>query len=149
MFLLAFAEPIQLFPDGTIFIHIGLILLMIWVLNRTFFRPIYRVIASREMQKGGRGSEADNILLEAGEKESKYNQELLEARSRGYEMIEQEQAEAAKAREDSLGAARREIETRLAAEKADLEKQKAEAKTVLEQQANEMADKISANILRG
>jgi len=66
MFFLAFAESIQLFPDGTIFLHIALILAMIWLLNRTFFRPINRVIESREKQKGGHGSEADNILHEAG-----------------------------------------------------------------------------------
>jgi F0F1-type ATP synthase membrane subunit b/b' len=53
MFFLAFAD-IQLVPDGTILIHIALILLMIWLLNRTFFRPINRVIAAREKNKGGR-----------------------------------------------------------------------------------------------
>src|SRR6476646_5574329 len=42
---------IQLFPDGTIFIHISLILLMIWVLNRTYFRPVNKVIESREKFK--------------------------------------------------------------------------------------------------
>ena len=55
MVVLAFAEGsgIQLVPDGTILIHIALILLMIWVLNRTFFRPINRVIQSHEKNKGG------------------------------------------------------------------------------------------------
>jgi len=81
MFLLAFAESIQLFPDGTLFIHIALILLMIWVLNRTFFRPINRVLESREKHKGSHGSEAEAILSDVNEKQAKYNQELLDARS--------------------------------------------------------------------
>jgi F0F1-type ATP synthase membrane subunit b/b' len=88
MVLLAFAESIQLFPDGTLFIHIALILLMIWVLNRTFFRPINRIIEAREKQKGGHGSEADAILSDVGEKQAKYNQGLLAARGEGYELIE-------------------------------------------------------------
>ena len=67
MFLLAFAESIQLFPDGTIFIHIALILLMIWILNRTFFKPINKVIASREKHKAGPGGEADSIMKEVSE----------------------------------------------------------------------------------
>ena len=81
MFLLAFAESIQLFPDGTLFIHIALILLMIWVLNRTFFRPINRVLESREKHKGSHGSEAEAILSDVNEKQAKYNKELLDARS--------------------------------------------------------------------
>ena len=38
---------IQLFPDGTLFIHIALILLMIYILNRTLYRPINRVLDTR------------------------------------------------------------------------------------------------------
>ena len=66
MILLAFAESIQLFPDGTLFIHIALILLMIWVLNRTFFRPINRIIQSREKHSGGHASEADPVATNYG-----------------------------------------------------------------------------------
>ena len=36
MHALAFAESIQLFPDGTIFIHIALILGMIWLAARVY-----------------------------------------------------------------------------------------------------------------
>jgi F-type H+-transporting ATPase subunit b len=148
MFFLAFAETIQLFPDGTIFIHIALILLMIWVLNRTFFRPINRIIAERENMKGGRGGEAENILRDAAEKESQYNKEMLEARTRGYELIEQERAAAMQARDEKLGVAKREVSERLASEKSDLEKQVTDAQRTVEQQADEMAEKIAANILR-
>ena len=80
MHLLAFAESIQLFPDGTLFIHIGIILLMIWVLNRTLFRPINRVIESREKNKGGHSSEALGILKDVGEKEARYSGEMLDTR---------------------------------------------------------------------
>ena len=94
MVLLAAAESIQLFPDGTLFLHIALILLMIWVLNRTFFRPINRVIEARERQKGGHGSEAESILSDVSEKQARYNKELLAARSEGYELVEKERAAA-------------------------------------------------------
>ena len=70
MHFLAFAESIQLFPDGTIFIHIALILIMIWVLNRTLFKPINRVLATRDKFKGVEGGEAGPILRDAAEKES-------------------------------------------------------------------------------
>jgi F-type H+-transporting ATPase subunit b len=149
MLLLAFAEEtIQLFPDGTIFIHIALILLMIWILNRTFFRPINRVLTARENAKGGKGSEADNILRDASEKEAAYNKEMLDARSQGYELIESEHAAAVQAREEKLGTAKHEVAERLASEKSELERQVADARDAVEQQADEMAEKIASNILK-
>ena len=127
MHLLAFAESIQLFPDGTLFIHIALILLMIWVLNRTLFRPINAVIESRETQKGGHGGEAEAILKDVGEKESKYRHELLDARTAGYELIEKEQKKAAAAREQKLADVKAETAASFETGKADLEKEAAAA----------------------
>lgn len=148
MHLLAFAaESIQLFPDGTIFIHIALILLMIWILNRTFFRPINRVIESREKQAGGRGGEAAEILKEVGAKQALYDKEMLEARSRGYELIEKEHAAAVAAREKRLGSVKAELSEKLAFEKRELEMQAGEARATIEKEAEKLADTISANIL--
>nr|MBA3769194.1 hypothetical protein [Blastocatellia bacterium] len=73
MLPLLFAESIQLFPDGTLFIHIALILLMIWVLNRTLFRPINRVLAAREAAKGGAGGAAGEMLRDVDSKQARYN----------------------------------------------------------------------------
>ena len=103
MFFLAFAD-VQLVPDGTIFIHIALILLMIWLLNRTFFRPINRVIASREQNKGGRFGEAEQILRSIEEKNARYNAAMLEARSKSYELIERERAAALAVRQSEIEA---------------------------------------------
>ena len=149
MYFLAFAESIQLFPDGTIFIHIALILLMIWVLNRTFFRPINRVIASRAKFKGGRNVEADEILGQVEEKRKRYDLELREARERGYELIEKERAEAVAARQSSIAEARARTAEALAAEKQQLQAQTEEARAALAAEAEVLSDRISSSILRG
>lgn len=148
MFLLAFAESIQLFPDGTLFIHIALILLMIWVLNRTFFRPINRVIESREKHKGSYGSEAEAILRDVNDKQAKYNKELLAARSSGYELIEKEHIAAIEARQSKIAAAKSETAETLASEKSQIQQEAAEARTVIAKEAEAMAEKISTNILK-
>ena len=148
MYLLAFAESIQLFPDGTLFIHIGLILLMIWVLNRTFFRPINRVIESREKHKGGAGGEADTILKSVADKQSSYNKSLLEARSEGYDVIEKLRAEAVAERQAKIESAKEETAQSFAAEKKELQDQTANARASIAREAEAMADKIAANILR-
>lgn len=148
MYLLAFAESIQLFPDGTLFIHIGLILIMIWVLNRTLFRPINRVIDEREKAKGGAGGAAEKILDEVSEKEASYNAAMLDTRSKGYEIIEKEQKKAVEAREKKLSEVKVEIAETFDSGKAELEKQTAEARESIGANAEQMADKIAASILR-
>ena len=150
MFLLVFAEQsIQLFPDGTLFIHIALILLMIWVLNRTFFRPINRVIEKRELHKGGAGSEAEKILADVAEKESKLNQAMLGARSEGYALIEKERNAAVETRSRRIADAKTETSQRLADEKRLLEEQAAAARAAIQADADVLADRIAASVLKG
>ncbi len=148
MFLLAFAESIQLFPDGTLFIHIALILIMIWVLNRTFFRPINKVIDAREKQKGGAGGEAETILKDVADKESRYTKAMLQARSEGYELIEKQRAEAVLARQAQVARAKEETAASMAEQKAQIEAQTAAARSTIAAEAEQMADRIAANILK-
>ena|SRR5215204_5637346 len=149
MFLLAFAEsaPVQLVPDGTMFIHIAIILLMIFILNRTFFRPINRILEARERNKVG-GSESQSLLSEVAEKEAKYTEAIREARSKGYGLIEQERAEALSIRQERVSAAQDEAQRTLTEEMAGLEKQTTEARAAIAAEAENLAEKISSNILR-
>lgn len=150
MFLLAFAEQsIQLFPDGTIFVHIALILIMIWVLNRTFFRPINKVIDAREKHKGGAGGEAEMILKDVAEKDARYNKAMLEARSEGYDLIEKQRAEAVAARQALVAQAKDETARSFAEQKGQLEAQTTAARASIASEAEQMADRIAANILKG
>jgi F0F1-type ATP synthase membrane subunit b/b' len=147
MFLLAFAEQVQLVPDGTLLIHIGLILLMIYILNRTFFRPVNRIIESREKNKAG-GSESQSLLSEVAEKEAKYNEALREARSKGYQIIEKERSTALNKKQEKLDATKEEVQQTLTEGLSDLEKQTVEAHAAIASEAEVMAEKISSNILR-
>src|SRR5580765_6361313 len=116
MHLLAFAETIQLFPDGTLFLHVAMIL----ILNRTLYRPINRIIESREANKGGHSTEAEKILKETDEKETRYNREMLDTRSKGYELIEKEQKKATADRDKKLAEAKAEIAEKFEQGKAEL-----------------------------
>lgn len=78
---LAFAESIQLVPDGTIFLHIAIILLMIFILNRTLFRPVNRVLEEREQHTVGRSGEARGVLQRVEESLNRYERTLREARA--------------------------------------------------------------------
>ena len=147
MFLLALAESVQLVPDGTLFIHIALILLMIFILNRTFFKPINRIIESREKNKAG-GSESESLLREVSEKEAKYNEAMRDARAEGYQLIEKERSEALGQRQERVGAAQTEVQQNLTTEMSELERQTAAARQTIAAEAEKLAEKISSTILK-
>ena len=142
------AAPVQLIPDGSLFIHIAIILIMIWILNRTFFRPVNRIIESREKNKGGKLGEAESILREVGEKQTVYNESLRDARSEGYELVEGERSTAVAAREILVNQVKEETAQKLAAEREQITRQTIEARTIIAAESEKLADKISANILR-
>ena len=51
---LGFAEnSIQLVPDGTLILHVIIILVMVYVLNATLFKPINQILESREKRTRG------------------------------------------------------------------------------------------------
>lgn len=149
MSVLAFSGSIQLFPDGTLFIHIALILVMVWVLNRTFFKPINQVLASRDKNKFGPGGEAEKILNDALEKEAKLNQEMLGARTEGYELIEKQREAAVEMRAKRIAEAKAEAASKMAAEKQALAEQTEAARAAVAAEAEVLADKIAGSILKG
>lgn len=146
--MLAFAETVQLLPDLSLFIHIALILFMIWLLNRTFFKPINRILEARERNRDGGPTEAESILSEVSEKEAEYNAALLDARNEGYEYIEMERQKALEKRTAELATVKKEVEKYLDKELETLATQEANAEDEIKEEAEKMADRISANILR-
>jgi F0F1-type ATP synthase membrane subunit b/b' len=148
MVLLAFAEQVQLLPDLTLFLHVGMILLMIWFLNRTFFKPINRILESRERNRGGHKGEAHGILSEVAEKEAEYSAGLLEARNEGYEIIEKERGAAIDHKVSEIASVKKEVADYLNSELGELDRQTEAAEAAIREEAEKMADKISANILR-
>lgn len=148
MVLLALAgSAVQLVPDGTILIHIGLILLMIWILNRTFYKPVGKMVEGRESRKGGRRGPAGDILDEVAAKEAKYSAAIKETRLKGYETVSSERDRAMAAKSEAVGAAKRDVGERAAKESAELAKQTEAARAAIVEDADRLAEKISSSIL--
>ncbi len=149
MIFLGFAEnSIQLVPDGTLFIHITLILVMVAVLNATLFKPINRILAERDRRTRGRFGEAKETLRSVEEKMTQYERTLREARAEGYRRMEQERAEALVERQAKLNAAREAIDRSLTAEKESVQAQAEEARQSLQRAARQIAAEIGTHILR-
>ena len=148
MTFLAFAEnSIQLVPDGTLILHVVIILVMVFVLNATLFKPINRILEERERQTRGRSSEAQEILRRVEEKLTHYEHTLREARAEGYRLMEQERATAMSERQAKLNAVREEINQLIAGEKEAIRAQAEEARSTLEKDTRRIAAEIGAQIL--
>ena len=149
MIFLAFAETtIQLVPDGTIFLHIALILLMIWLLNQTLFKPINRILSGRDAKTGGRTGNAQELLKEVNDKMLTYEQSLRQARVQSSQLIESIRSQALAARQQQIEAVKSEVETLTANEKAALQQQVVQARNQLQADAQALATRISAQVLQ-
>ena len=148
MTLLAFAEnSIQLVPDGTLFLHILIILVMVFVLNATLFKPINRILEERERRTRGRSGEAHDILQRVEEKLAHYERTLREARGAGYQLMEQERAASLSERQARHNAVKDEIHSSVGEQKEAIHAQVEEARATLEQEARRIAAQIGSQIL--
>jgi F-type H+-transporting ATPase subunit b len=140
-------NSIQLVPDGTLFLHIAIIVFMIYVLNATLFRPVNRVLAERERRTRGGTGEAQDILQRVASSMNRYERSLRDARSEGYRLLEQERAKALLERQNQITSLRAEIEAATEEQKRLLRTQSEQARTSLEEDARRIASEISRQIL--
>jgi len=148
MILLGFAEnSIQLVPDGTLFLHIAIIVLMIYLLNKTLFSPINKILAERERHTRSGTGEAHDILQRVANSMNRYERSLRDARTEGYRLLEQERATALLERQGLLDSLRVEIESSTEEQKNLLRTQTEQARTSLEADARKIAAEISSQIL--
>ena len=139
---------IQLVPDGTLLLHLLMVVVMVVVLNRTLLKPINQILAEREKQIAGRLKEAEAMASETQEKLKRYNDALREARADGYKILETERAQAIKGKEEKLRQYRDQMSKEVAAQVATTRQQEEAVKGELEGQAATIGNLISSQILR-
>ena len=146
--LLGFAEnSIQLVPDGTLLLHVLIILVMVYVLNATLYKPINRILAAREKRTRGRLSEAQEILRDVSDKLSEYERSLRQARGEAYSLAEQERAGAMQERQQKLNEMRQQLSKSIAREKETIQRQADEARGLLETESHHLAREIGTRVL--
>ena len=139
---------IQLVPDGTLLLHLLMVGVMVFVLNRTLLKPINQILAEREKQIAGRLKEAEAMAAETQEKRKKYNDALRDARADGYKLLEKERAQALKDKEEKLRQYREQMSKEVASQLETTRKQEQAVKGELDAQAVTISDLISSQILR-
>jgi F-type H+-transporting ATPase subunit b len=148
MVLLGFAESIQLVPDGTLVIHIAIIITMVFILNKVLFRPVNRTLDERENRTRGRSKEAREIIRRVEDSLLRYEDSLRKARAEGYRLLEQQQAKALDERQGRIASVRKDVEEVIGQEKGRIQAQADEARATLDDEARRVAASISSQILR-
>lgn len=141
-------SSIQLVPDGTLLVHLVMVAVMVFILNRTLLKPVNEILAEREKQVAGRLKEAETLATETDEKLKKYNAALHDARSDGYRLLEKERAAALKEKDEKVRLYREEMSKHVAAQLDQTRRQEQKVREELESQASVMGDLISSQILR-
>jgi len=141
-------SSIQLVPDGTLLLHFVLICVMVVVLNRTLLRPINKVLADREKRVQSALDDAAGLAQQRDEKMGQYQSELRQARTEGYQLLEQGRAEAVKEKEAKISDAKKELSTWLASELAATKAQEQKVMSELDAEASRVGDLITAQILK-
>ena len=146
MIVLALAGSV-LSIDGSFLVVFISILVLIFILNRTLFKPINQVLDERERLGAGRLSEAKQLLAQYDQRLSGYEQQIQSARAEAYQFMEAQRREAQGSRAEMIAQIKSETASQIAVAREDISKQTEAAKTNLEVEARAMAAVISSQIL--
>lgn len=133
--------------DGSFLFIFVSIFVLIFLLNRTLFKPINQVLEERERLGGGRLSEAKAILARYDEQIAAYEGRIRAARAESYQQIESFRREALATRAASIARAREEMAGELAVAKQEIAGQAEMARASLGGEVRQMATSISSQLL--
>ena len=147
--ILGLAESsIQLVPDGTLLLHIALILVMTVVLNKTLFQPINKILNERDRQGRGTLAEASEIRRTIASRYSRCESALRAARAEGYLLAEVHRSQELRERDVQLTSIKSELASLIKVEKSLIERQTEEARRGLAAETKMLALEIRRQILK-
>jgi F-type H+-transporting ATPase subunit b len=138
---------IQLVPDGTLLFHLVLIVVMVSLLNATLLKPINRILAERERRTKGSSAEAQRVLESVHDKMREYQQQLREARTKGYSLLDEKRRAGSRERELKVTGVKGEVARWIDQEKQAVKRDEELARSSLMKDAEARAFEIAARIL--
>ena len=145
--VLALAESSILSIDGSFLFVLVSIICLIYILNRTLFRPINKILEERDRRGVGRIGEARQMLSDYESRVQRYEEQVRAVRAEAYSRFETQRRELLAARQQFLAQARTENAGQVAVARAEIGAQTADARGRLDGDAQAMAASISAQIL--
>jgi F-type H+-transporting ATPase subunit b len=137
----------EVFPNWT-FVPIVLFLMVLtYILNRTFFRPMQKTLDERTSRIEGARKEADEIRKSSQERLADFDRRMREARREADQQMAQVKNEALSEKSKLVSQRRSEVEKMIVEAQRDLREKTESARTQLQQQADAFASQIASHIL--
>ncbi|MFQ3679530.1 MAG: F0F1 ATP synthase subunit B' [Pseudanabaenaceae cyanobacterium] len=133
--------------DATLPVMAIQFLLLVAILNTTFFKPLTQAIDERDGYIRGSLAEAKERLSKAESLARQYGQELAAARKAAQDTLLHAQSEANKLRNQQIAAAIAEGQAKVDAAKAEIEQQRAAAATALNAEVAALSQQILRKLL--
>ena len=133
--------------DGTVFVQLGIFLLLIVVLNHFVFRPFLALRAERTDKIDGARAEAQKVSQDADAKLATYEAKIVAVRKEAATVRGQIRAEGDARGAELLGAARRDSQATIEAARQKLERSTQAAALSLRTKADQLAGAIVSKLL--
>lgn len=146
--VLALSESsIQLVPDGTLVLHLALLVILVVVLNATLLKPINQILEERERLTTGELEKARRAFSQVDAELKRYEDALREARAQSYRRLEVERSTVMRERENRIRSLKGELRLLLDREKGAIARQAEEARATLALESGRIGLEISSHIL--
>jgi F-type H+-transporting ATPase subunit b len=138
----------EIFPNWTFVPIVFFLIVLTFILNRTFFRPMGKILDERFHRIGGARREAEEIKKASQEKALEFDRKLREARREADQQIAKVKTAALGEKNQVVAQQRSETEKMLQEARADIRAKTEEARRALESQAQTFATRIASRILK-
>jgi F-type H+-transporting ATPase subunit b len=146
--LIALAEDGILSIDGSFLFVLISIFVLIFILDRTLFRPINKVLEEREQLGQGRIADAKRMLRHHEDRLRHYEEQIRAARTEANQTLEKGRKQVLAARQKMIEEARAVAASNIQAARQQIAGEAETAKQGLESDAREIAASISTHILQ-
>lgn len=133
--------------DATLLVIAVQFLVLVAILNATFFKPLTKAMDERGDYVRGNFAEAKDRLHKAEQLAQQYEQELASTRKQAQAIITNAQAEAQKIRSQRIATAMEEAQAQVRNAKLEIEQQKQSASAALEGQVETLSRQIIERLL--
>ena len=138
----------EIFPNWTFVPIVFFLIVLTFILNRTFFRPLEKTLEERNRRIGGARREAEEIKKASQEKALEFERRLRDARREADQQIAKVKTAAVGEKNQVVAHQRSETEKMLQEARADIRAKTEEARGLLESQAQSFAARIASRILK-
>jgi F-type H+-transporting ATPase subunit b len=133
--------------NATLVVQLINFLVLIWILNRLLFRPIFRIMQDRQDTVDQARARFRNLKDEVESKSQKIEAELRKARAKASEDGQQIKSEASAQAKELIEASQAKAQEHVASVEAEVQRQAADVRTSLDQYRDAIVEMVTMKVM--